>query len=446
MQKMEFSSLDFLIRFLPVFLIVYYVVPERFRNPVLFLGSILFYSLGSWQDAILLMVSMTVNYGVVLLMDRQEGAKRRLVLILLLIYNIGMLCFFKYTDWAMPLGISFYTFTMLSYVLDVYRQEEDALVNYIEMGTYVLMFPKLISGPIATFRDTIGQICYRTYDKKRMEHGVSLFVVGLGYKVIIANHLAILWRDIQGIGFESISTPLAWIGAAGYSAQLFFDFQGYSLMAIGIGEMLGFSLPENFNHPYRSRTVSEYYRRWHISLGQWFKEYLYIPLGGNRKGAARTFLNLLVVWVVTGMWHGASINFPLWGLILFAFIALEKFCIGDFLQKHGVLSRLYIWFVIPLTWVVFAVSDLKNLGIYFSRLFPFFGTGIAVNAGDWIKYGRTYGLFFLLAFVISLPFIDRLWKKCWNKWWMKAVLFAVFWFCVYEIANGLNNPFLYFSF
>lgn len=443
---MEFSSLDFLIRFLPVFLIVYYVVPERFRNPVLFLGSILFYSLGSWQDAILLMVSMTVNYGVVLLMDRQEGAKRRLVLILLLIYNIGMLCFFKYTDWAMPLGISFYTFTMLSYVLDVYRQEEDALVNYIEMGTYVLMFPKLISGPIATFRDTIGQICYRTYDKKRMEHGVSLFVVGLGYKVIIANHLAILWRDIQGIGFESISTPLAWIGAAGYSAQLFFDFQGYSLMAIGIGEMLGFSLPENFNHPYRSRTVSEYYRRWHISLGQWFREYLYIPLGGNRKGAARTFLNLLVVWVVTGMWHGASINFPLWGLILFAFIALEKFCIGDFLQKHGVLSRVYIWFVIPLTWVVFAISDLKNLGIYFSRLFPFFGTGIAVNAGDWIKYGRTYCLFFLLAFVISLPFMDRLWKKCWNKWWMKAVLFAVFWFCVYEIANGLNNPFLYFSF
>lgn len=443
---MEFSSLDFLIRFLPVFLIVYYVVPERFRNPVLFLGSILFYSLGSWQDAILLMVSMTVNYGVVLLMDRQEGAKRKLILILLLIYNIGMLCFFKYTDWAMPLGISFYTFTMLSYVLDVYRQEEDALVNYIEMGTYVLMFPKLISGPIATFRDTIGQICYRTYDKKRMEHGVSLFVVGLGYKVIIANHLAILWRDIQGIGFESISTPLAWIGAAGYSAQLFFDFQGYSLMAIGIGEMLGFSLPENFNHPYRSRTVSEYYRRWHISLGQWFREYLYIPLGGNRKGAARTFLNLLVVWVVTGMWHGASINFPLWGLILFAFIALEKFCIGDFLQKHGVLSRVYIWFVIPLTWVVFAISDLKNLGIYFSRLFPFFGTGIAVNAGDWIKYGRTYGLFFLLAFVISLPFMDRLWKKCWNKWWMKAVLFAVFWFCVYEIANGLNNPFLYFSF
>lgn len=443
---MEFSSLEFLIRFLPVFLIIYYLVPERFRNPVLFFGSIIFYSMGSWQDAILLMVSMTVNYGVVLWMDGQRGARRRLLLILLLVYDVGMLCFFKYTDWAMPLGISFYTFTMLSYVLDVYWQEEDALRNYIEMGAYVLMFPKLISGPIATFRDTVGQLAYRTYNRKRIEHGVSLFVVGLGYKVIIANHLAILWRDIQGIGFESISTPLAWIGAAGFSAQLFFDFQGYSLMAIGVGEMLGFVLPKNFNHPYRSRTVSEYYRRWHISLGQWFKEYLYIPLGGNRKGAARTFLNLLVVWVVTGMWHGASINFPLWGLILFVFIALEKFCIGGFLEKHGVLSRLYIWFVIPLTWVVFAISDLKNLGIYFSRMFPFFGTGIAVNAGDWIKYGRTYGLFFLLAFVISLPFMDALWKKFWNRWWMKVILFGVFWFCVYEIANGLNNPFLYFSF
>lgn len=443
---MEFSSLEFLIRFLPVFLIVYYVVPVQFRNPVLFLGSILFYSMGSWQDAILLMVSMTINYGAVLLMDRQEGARRRLLLILLLVYNTGMLCFFKYTDWALPLGISFYTFTMLSYVLDVYWQEEDALTNYIEMGTYVLMFPKLISGPIATFRDTVGQICYRSLDKKRIEHGVSLFVVGLGYKVIIANHLAILWRDIQGIGFESISTPLAWMGAAGFSAQLFFDFQGYSLMAIGVGELLGFSLPKNFDHPYRSRTVSEYYRRWHISLGQWFKEYLYIPLGGNRKGAARTFLNLLVVWVVTGMWHGASINFPLWGLILFVFIALEKFCIGGFLEKHAVLSRLYIWFVIPLTWVVFAISNLENLGIYFSRMFPFFGTGIAVNAGDWIKYGRNYILFFLLAFVISLPFMDKLWKQCWNKWWMKVILFGVFWFCVYEIANGLNNPFLYFSF
>ncbi|MDE7063671.1 MAG: MBOAT family protein, partial [Lachnospiraceae bacterium] len=294
---MEFSSLEFLIRFLPIFLIVYYVAPARLRNPVLFLGSILFYSMGSWQDAILLAVSMTINFIAVLIMDRQRHKARRVILILLLIYNVGMLCFFKYTDWALPLGISFYTFTMLSYVLDVYWKKEDALTNYLDFGTYVWMFPKLIMGPIASFRDTADQLRKRRIDKKCIEHGISLFVVGLGYKVIIANHLAILWRDIQGIGFESISTPLAWIGAAGYSAQLFFDFQGYSLMAFGIGEMLGFSLPQNFNHPYRSKTVSEYYRRWHISLGQWFRNYLYIPLGGNRKGAARTFLNLLVVWV-----------------------------------------------------------------------------------------------------------------------------------------------------
>lgn len=443
---MEFSSLDFLIRFLPVFLIIYYAVPARLRNPVLFLGSILFYSMGSWQDAILLAESMTINFIAVLIMDRQRQIRRRVILILLLIYNVGMLCFFKYTDWALPLGISFYTFTMLSYVLDVYWKKKEALTSYLDFGTYVWMFPKLIMGPIAAFRDTAEQLRERRIDGKCIEHGVSLFVVGLGYKVIIANHLAILWRDIQGIGFESISTPLAWIGAAGYSAQLFFDFQGYSLMALGIGEMLGFSLPENFNHPYRSRTVGEYYRRWHISLGQWFRNYLYIPLGGNRKGAARTFLNLLVVWVVTGMWHGASVNFPLWGLLLFVFIALEKFCIGDFLERHGILSRLYIWFVIPLTWVVFAISDLKGLGVYFSRLFPFFSEGVSVNTSDWMKYGRTYVLFFVLAFLVSLPIVDRLWKRYWNKAWMKVILLAVFWFCVYEIANGLNNPFLYFSF
>ena len=236
------------------------------------------------------------------------------------------------------------------------------------------------------------------------------------------------------------------MGAFGYSAQLFFDFQGYSLMAIGIGEMLGFNLPKNFDHPYRSRTVSEFYRRWHITLGRWFRDYLYIPLGGNRKGNAWTFFNLLIVWVVTGMWHGSTINFPLWGLILFVFIALERFVIRNFLEKHGWLAHLYIWFVIPLTWVVFAITKLSDLKVYFARLFPFFGTGIAVNAGDYLKYGRTYGVFFLLAFVVSLPFMDKILKKCWKKWWMKAILFVVLWICIYQIANGLNNPFMYFSF
>lgn len=443
---MDFSTLTFIFWFLPIFLIVYYLAVDRFKNPVLFFGSLLFYALGSWKDALLLLLSLTINYVFVLVMGQREANRRRALLIVLLVYNVGMLCLFKFLPVHFPLGISFYTFSMLSYVLDVYWKKEAAVVRYLELGTYIFLFPKLISGPIASFGETIGQIRERSVDTKKIEHGLSLFVAGLAFKVILANHLAILWRDIQGIGFESISTPLAWMGVAGFSAQLFFDFQGYSLMAIGLGEMLGFSLPENFNHPYRSKSVAEYYRRWHMTLGQWFKNYLYIPLGGNRKGKARTFVNLLIVWAITGIWHGVTVNFLIWGLLLFAFIALEKFVIGRFLEKHSIVSHLYIWFVIPLTWIVFAITNLKDLGVYFTRLFPFFGEGIAVNAQDYIKYGRNYILFFVLGLLVSLPFVDRIWEKCWNKWWMKLLLLLLFWICVYQIANGMNNPFLYFSF
>ena len=346
----------------------------------------------------------------------------------------------------MPLGMSFYTFTVLSYGLDVYMGRARAEKSPVNAAAYLLMFPKLISGPIAEYAEMQPEVRERRYSLRDVEEGIVIFVLGLGFKVVLANHFGMLWHDIRSAGFESISTPLAWIGAVGYSAELFFDFQGYSLMAIGVGRMLGFNLPKNFDHPYRSRTVSEFYRRWHITLGRWFRDYLYIPLGGNRKGNAWTFFNLLIVWVVTGMWHGSTINFPLWGLILFVFIALERFVIRDFLEKHGWLAHLYIWFVIPLTWVVFAITKLSDLKVYFARLFPFFGTGIAVNAGDYLKYGRTYGLFFLLAFVVSLPFMDKILKKCWKKWWMKAILFVVLWICIYQIANGLNNPFMYFSF
>lgn len=445
---MDFSSLTFIFWFIPIFLIIYYLVSESFRNPVLFLGSLIFYSLGSWQDALLLLFSLTLNYALVRLMDSRRRGVRTWILVLLLIYNIGLLAVFKYIPVPMrfPLGISFYTFSMLSYVIDVYREYERPLDNYVELGTYIFLFPKLISGPIVQYADVIDEIRERTIDRQKIEHGLSLFVAGLGFKIIIANHLAILWRDILGIGFESISTPLAWMGAIGFSAQLFFDFQGYSLMAIGLAEMLGFEFEANFDHPYRSRSVSEYYRRWHISLGAWFRDYVYIPLGGNRGSGVRTFCNLLAVWLITGIWHGVTANFLIWGLLLFAFIALEKFVLHDFLKKHAVISRMYILFVIPLTWVVFAIDNLKGVGMYFSRLFPFFGTGVAVNAGDYLKYGRTYIIFFIIGLLCSLPVTDRIWEKHWDSWWMKLFLLAVFWLCIYQVANGLNNPFMYFSF
>lgn len=445
---MEFSNLIFIFRFLPIFLLIYYLVPVRWKNPVLFFGSILFYGMGSWQDTALLAGSFLINYIFTIVMDKRDGSLiwRRVWMILLVASDVGVLCFFKWFGHSLPLGISFYTFTMLSYVLDVYRRKQHASRSLIQMGTYVWMFPKLLSGPIALYGDTAPEIRRRRIRPAQVEHGLSMVIVGLGFKVIIADHLGTLWRDVQSIGFESISTPLAWLGMAAYCVQLLFDFQGYSLMAVGLGEMLGFSLPDNFNHPYRAKSVGEFYRRWHMTLGEWFKQYVYIPLGGNRKGSLRTFFNLLVVWLLTSLWHGVTINFLLWGMTLFVLIAVEKFVLKNRLQKLNWIPHLYILFVIPLTWMLFAIPDLGQIGMFFSRLFPFFGTGVAVRAGDYISYLKTYGLFFTLAFLVSLPVADRFCRKCWNKWYTKVLLFVVFWVCIYFIAKGLKNPFMYFSF
>lgn len=445
---MEFSSLLFIFRFLPIFLLIYYLVPDRWKNPVLFAGSIVFYAIGSWQDAILLLLSLCLNYALTLVMDRENGSAvwRRTWMIMLVVCDVGVLCFYKFYVRELPLGISFYTFTILSYVLDVYQGRERAERNYIRTGIYVMMFPKLISGPIASFRETIGAIRSRTPDAEKIEHGVSLLIVGLAYKVIIADRLAALWKDIQTIGFESISTPLAWLGIVGYSAQLFFDFQGYSVMAVGLGEMLGFSLPQNFNHPYRAISVGDYYRRWHRTLGAWFKDYLYIPLGGNRKGKLRTCLNLFIVWAVTGIWHGNTWNFLLWASVLFVLIVLEKLGMRRWLERFPGIGHAYILFFMPLTWLIFAVKDIGQLGIYFSRLFPFFGNGIAVNTMDYLQRCKNYGPFLILALLVSMPFADKLWKKYWNKIWMKMLLFVCFWICVWMLAKGNQNPFLYFVF
>lgn len=447
-NKMEFSSLGFLFRFLPVFLIIYYLVPVKYRNLILVLGSVFFYGCGDMRYIPLMFVSVVINCVLVWVMDgySRETRNRKWILVFLLVINIGMLLLFKYTDYPMPLGLSFYTFTVLSYVLDVYMGRARAERSPVDAAAYLVMFPKLISGPIAEYADMKTEIKERRYSLHDVEEGVVIFVLGLGFKVILANHFGMLWHDIRSAGFESISTPLAWMGAVGYSAELFFDFQGYSLMAIGVGRMLGFHLPKNFDHPYRSKTVSEFYRRWHITLGLWFRNYLYIPLGGNRKGEKRTICNLLIVWALTGIWHGATLNFLIWGLVLFALIAGEKLLWGKLLNQHAWLGRIYIWLLIPLTWVVFAVENLSELGSYFMRLFPLWGSPSYVNSLNFVRYLRNYTPFFVLAFLVSLPFVDKLYEKHHDKLWFKAVAFVVFAVCVYEMANGLNNPFLYFQF
>lgn len=445
---MELLDLNFLFRFLPIFILTYYFCPVKYKNMLLLGGSILFYSFSGWQNTLLLLCSLTVNYCFICMMEGRPRSPRwrKGWLLGAVIYNVGVLCFFKYSPAALPPGISFYTFTLLSYDMDVYRKQEKAERSWTELGVFAVMFPKVLSGPIVQYRHLAKQVHRRTTNIRKTEYGLSLMIMGLTYKVIIADTLGILWHEIQTVGFESISTPLAWMGAAAYSVQLLFDFQGYSMMAIGLASMLGFELPKNFDHPYRAGSVSEYYRRWHISLGQWFRDYLYIPLGGNRSGLARTCLNLLIVWAVTGIWHGITPNFLLWGLLLGFVIILEKCFLGSFLEKHRIFSRLYVWFLIPLTWVIFAITDFKSLGIYFTRLFPFWENGIAVNPKDWLIHGKNYLPFFLGALAVSCPLADRLWEKYWDSLPAKAILFILFWICTYQIVNGMHNPFRYFSF
>lgn len=445
---MEFSSLIFIFRFLPVFLVIYYAAPKKWRNFVLFVGSLVFYACGDFRYLLLITLSVWVNCVVTYEMSRcvKQAALRKLLFTGMLCGNIGLLLFFKYSGYVMPIGMSFYTFTVLSYVIDVYTGAVTTERCMINAGVYMIMFPKVLSGPIAQYRDMSEQIKKRSVTVNDMEQGIILFVIGLGFKVILANHFGMLWHDICSAGFDSISTPLAWIGAAGYSAQLFFDFQGYSLMAVGVGRLLGFHLPQNFNHPYRAKTVGEFYRRWHMTLGQWFKNYLYIPLGGNRKGTIRMVENLLLVWLITGIWHGATCNFVLWGMLLGLLIVGEKLFWGQYLQKSRILGRIYIWVLIPLTWIIFAVDKSADLKVYFSRLFPFWGSANYIRTTDYIRYLKNYTPFFVLAFLVSLPFMDKLYKKYRNRLAYKLVLLVVFAICIYELANGLNNPFLYFRF
>ena len=281
-----------------------------------------------------------------------------------------------------------------------------------------------------------------------IEYGAACFIIGLGYKVLLANQLAGLWREIQTIGLPSVSTQLAWMGVIGYSLQLYFDFQGYSLMAIGIAKMLGYTMPNNFDSPYLSKSVSEFYRRWHITLGAWFRDYVYIPLGGSRKGTGRTIINLFAVWLLTGLWHGFGVNFLLWGMFLFFWIAMEKIWLRKFLENKPWLAHIYVLLVIPLSWVFFALPELSDIVWCFLRLFgpivPY--EGINVSAEDYLKYGSMYWPFLVAGIFFAFPFGEKWLKRNYRRGLGILALLVIFWMSVYQLAMGLNNPFMYFSF
>lgn len=471
---MVFSSIAFIMYFMPVFFLVYYILPASYKNAWLFLASLGFYYYGVRGNPgylLLMIMSVVVNFVAGKLIAAQKTKRaRKAWLVVGIVYDLGWLILFKYLGFLienlnalfgamhvkvqletwnliLPIGISFYTFQIISYLVDVYRRETKAEKSLISLGTYLCMFPQLIAGPIVNYHLIQEQLHKRKHSMEKVESGLKVFALGLAYKVLLANRVGHLWTEVTAIGYESISTPLAWMSIVAYSLQLYFDFYGYSLMAIGLGRMMGFDFPQNFNNPYMAVSMTDFWRRWHMTLGGWFREYVYIPLGGNRGGFAKTVRNMFVVWLLTGLWHGASWNFVLWGLLLFVLLFVEKAGLGKVLERNKALGHIYMILWIPLSWLVFVITDLSQLGIYLQKLFPFFGsTGTVLFQGDYLKYGKTYGIYLVLGILFATGVQEKLLKKNKNRLWVILLLLALFWASVYCMYLGMDDPFLYFRF
>lgn len=484
-EIMVFSSIVFLCGFLPLVLILYYLCPGRIRNFFLLLASLLFYAWGEPKYIVIMLFSTVFDYcnGMMMeFLDRKgHPGFRRWILILSVVVNIGIMSFFKYTDFllqsinqltgsglellelALPIGISFYTFQTLSYTIDVYRHQVPAQKNLIDFGMYVCLFPQLIAGPIVRYCEVQKQIHDRKVNGRECAEGMQRFLIGLGKKVILANQIGELWSEISSLQTADLSVSAAWLGAIAYTFQIYFDFSGYSDMAIGLGKLLGFHFPENFNYPYQSKSITEFWRRWHITLGTWFREYVYIPLGGNRKGIIRQIFNLLVVWFLTGLWHGAGWNFILWGLYFFVILLIEKlFLLKEMEGWHNLSKHIYALLLIVFGWAVFACDTMGLLVRYIRAMF---GVGVVWSNEIAVYYWCSYGLFLAVLFFASLELPQKLaglgcrWLAgkytgknvdCREErlvFWLKSLyVMAVLLICIAFLVSGSYNPFLYFRF
>ena len=473
---MLFSGVGFLFRFLPIFMLIYLVVPAKYRNVVLLVGSLVFYGVGEPYFVLLLVFSVLINYGFSRYMFWEPGSpqknrkkkrkrRRKVALVSSLIIDFGLLFVFKYWDFAagtvnslagremvpllmlaLPLGISFYTFQMVSYQIDCYRGTIQEPAGFVAFASYVSMFPQLIAGPIVRYEEIADRMQNRKIGVRNLENGLKLFTVGLGLKVLLANQIGTLWNTIMSAGAGNLHITVAWLGAAAYSFQIYFDFWGYSVMAMGLGKMLGFRIPQNFNSPYASRSISDFWRRWHITLGRWFREYVYIPMGGSRKGRLRTVCNLFVVWAFTGLWHGADWNFLVWGMLFFVILTVEKNTYGRRLERTKILGHVYTLILIPITWVVFAITDMGQLAAYLENMFGIHRTEILVGIQHLVRYMKEYWVLLIFCIVFITPFPAKLYHKFRDRWFMVVILLLIFWFSVHEIMVGSNNPFLYFRF
>ena len=462
---MVFSTLVFLFAYLPVVLGIYYLLPFRWRNVFLFLASLFFYGWGEPVYIVLMLVTITVNYinGILVEKYRENQKKAKLILALNTVISLGFLVFFKYGDLfigsfnsifgtkiallnlELPIGISFYTFQTMSYPIDVYRGDGRVQRNFCSFGAFVTLFPQLIAGPIVRYKDIDDQLVEREHSVDKFASGVERFVLGLAKKVLLANGIGSLW-DVSAASLGSLTVLGAWMGAVAFAFQIYFDFSGYSDMAIGLGRMMGFEFLENFNFPYVSKSITEFWRRWHMSLGTWFRDYVYIPLGGNRKGLKRQIFNLLVVWALTGFWHGASWTFLLWGLYYALFLIIEKLFLLKKLEKAPALGHLYTLIVVLFGWILFQLNTVSAVGIYYKAML---GVGCALrNAAD-LFYLRSYLPVLCACCFCATPLPRTLYRKLSEKARhaiTPVLILAALVICTAKLTNDTYNPFLYFIF
>ena len=467
---MVFSTPIFLFYFLALTMLVYYLVPRKLRNLVILCASLFFYYWGEQQYVAIMFLSTAIDFTHGLLVERcknngnDKGA--RMAVASSIFFNLALLFFFKYWDFIagslqsmgltfmpvlgihLPIGISFYTFQTMSYTIDVYRGDTRAQRNIINFGTFVILFPQLIAGPIIKYKDLGDQIDQRTCNVDKFSAGVQSFMVGLGKKLLIANNVGMLWDTYKAMAPGELTVAGAWLGVLAFTFQIYFDFSGYSDMAVGLGRMLGFEFLPNFNYPYISKSITEFWRRWHISLSTWFREYLYIPLGGNRCSKPRWMFNLLVVWAATGIWHGASWNYLLWGLYFFVLLMLEKFFLLKALDRAPALvGHIYTMFFVLVSWAIFAIEDFSHLTAYLKVMFGFGGVPLVnANLG---YYLTSYLPILVVAALASTPLGVSIYRKL-PRLAAQAVCVVLVLgglvLCTAYLVDGTYNPFLYFRF
>ena len=461
---MVFSSLTFLFAFFPLFLVTYFAIPNKYKNFVLFVFSLLFYAWGEPIYILLMLFSTVFDFTNGLLIEKwgPKTPKSKIVMIIAVIVNLGLLGVFKYSNmvveaingivnaniqWkelALPIGISFYTFQTLSYTIDVYLGKAKTQHNIINFGAYVAMFPQLIAGPIVQYKTIAEQLDSRKTSLDQMYHGVLRFMEGFIKKVFLANNIGFIWSEVLK-HYTTLSTPTMLLGLICYSMQIYFDFSGYSDMAIGLGKILGFEFLENFNYPYVSKSITEFWRRWHISLGTWFREYVYIPLGGNRCGLKRQIFNISVVWLLTGIWHGAAYNYILWGVYYGIILIIEKMWLLDKLKKTpAIVQHIYSLIIVLFGWALFAIEDFSVLGDFFTNLFQF------DFSNDLTYYLSNYGVLIIIGLTACSPVYRKLREYLEKKNALVHLYDAgtviLFVLSLAMLVNSTYNPFLYFRF